>query len=156
MKFWLSGDICHPGMVTVEVENMEALERLLSKEELTEGFQVDDEQSDCSMFIPDGQVFVENGEELEFEAPEPSDTYPTTCSCGADLTALTSVILSCTVGDKHQHHTVEYETHLNEEGELGDIGDLIANGNMSGAECRVCRISLEEIEDVEESQNDPR
>ena len=71
MKIKLSGDICHPGVVEMEVDNIKELENLLNRKkgQLTDAedeFKVDDEQSDCLLFLWDGNIFDEDGNEIEF------------------------------------------------------------------------------------------
>jgi len=72
MKFKLSGDICHPGLVEVEVENVSELWDLLDKsggklrDEEAE-FKVYDEQSDCLLFIWDGTAMDDDGNEVTYE-----------------------------------------------------------------------------------------
>lgn len=69
MKIKLSGDICHPGMIEMEVDSIKDLLAILERKEgklidEEDEFKIDDEQSDCLMFIWDGHIFDEQGNEI--------------------------------------------------------------------------------------------
>ena len=69
MKVRLYGDILHPGIVEVEVEDLQELEVLLEKEMLTdeeEQFTVVDQQNDCLGFMWDGNpIEDEHGKQIQ-------------------------------------------------------------------------------------------
>jgi len=67
MKVRMSGDICHPGIIELEVESLEDAKRLFDGDGLSDeetGFTVHDESSDCLWFIPDGNLYDENGDPI--------------------------------------------------------------------------------------------
>lgn len=65
MKIRMSGDICHTGVIELEVESLAEAVKLLNGGGFSEdeGFQVYDEQ-DCLWFIPDGNIYDEAGNEI--------------------------------------------------------------------------------------------
>jgi hypothetical protein len=70
MKFRLMGDICHPGSVIIEAENLQALLDIFTPEcnmlnDEAHPFSVADEQSSPLMFVWDGPIFDENDNEID-------------------------------------------------------------------------------------------
>jgi hypothetical protein len=59
--------VCHPGVIEVEVDSLEEARELASKNLADEevDFKVHDEQSKCLLFIPDGTIYDEDGNEIE-------------------------------------------------------------------------------------------
>lgn len=68
MKIRLYGDICYPGVIELEVENIEEAREIAARRSITDEeyeFVVFDKQSKCLAFIPAGEIFDENGNEIE-------------------------------------------------------------------------------------------
>jgi len=68
MKVRFYGDICYPGVVEVEVEDLDEARELASKSSFTDEetqFTVHDKQGKCLAFIPAGEIFDEDGNEIE-------------------------------------------------------------------------------------------
>ena len=80
MKVRLSGDICRPGMIEVEVADLDELQDLLVDGKILDEEQewaILDEQNKCLMFLWDGNIFDENDKELLALLPGTTDDKET-------------------------------------------------------------------------------